>query len=90
MWNVCLGDNFVINNFIFTVSLEGYLIVIEKNTGNIVRINDVFNVFKAKKRSKIKPTGFIIGTKNIYLSTDKGKLLIIDINSGKTKKRRGN
>ena len=75
----------IINNFIFTVSLEGYLIVIEKNTGNIVRINDVFNVFKAKKRSKIKPTGFIIGTKNIYLSTDKGKLLIIDINSGKTK-----
>ena len=42
----------IINNFIFTVSLEGYLIVIEKNTGNIVRINDVFNVFKAKKRSK--------------------------------------
>ena len=38
-----------------------------------------------KKRSKIKPTGFIIGLNNIYLSTSNGRLLIINIFDGKTK-----
>ncbi len=73
----------IINNYIFTVSLEGFLIVIEKNSGNIIRVNDIFNNFKTKKRSKIKPSGFIVGIENIYLSTDSGQLLIIDINNGK-------
>ena len=40
--------------------------------------------FKPKKRKEIKPTGFIVGLKNIYLSTNIGKLLVIDIKSGKT------
>ena len=37
-----------------------------------------------KKRSKIKPEGFIVGNKNIYLTTSNGRLLIINILSGKT------
>ena len=40
--------------------------------------------FNPKKRSKIKPVGFIIGKKNIYLTTDNGRLLIIDTQSGLT------
>ena len=32
----------------------------------------------------MKPTGFIIGKKNIYLSTDNGQLIIINIMSGKS------
>ena len=75
----------LVGNYIFTVSLEGYLIVIEKNSGNIIRVTDVFNNFKKKKRDKIKPVGFIIGTNNIYLSTDNGRLMVIDIKSGRTK-----
>ncbi len=71
-------------NLLFTVSMEGYLVVIEKKSGNIIRITDVFENFKLKKRSNIKPTGFIIGSKNIYLSTSNGRLLIVDIVSGKT------
>ena len=39
-----------------------------------------------KKRSKIKPIGFIAGTKKILLSTNSGKLLIINISDGKTEK----
>ena len=65
-------------------SNEGFLFIIEKNTGNIIRVTDVFNNFKSKKRNQIKPTGFIVGIKNIYLSTSNGKLLVIDIVSGKT------
>ncbi len=75
----------IVGNYIFTVSLKGYLIVIEKNSGNIIRVSDIFSGFKEKNRQKIKPIGFIIGKNNIYLTTDHGRLMIIDIKSGKTK-----
>ena len=74
----------LVGNYLFTVSLDGYLVVIEKNTGNIIRVTDVFRNFKMKKRKDINPVGFIIGLKNIYLTTDNGRILIIDIKSGKT------
>ena len=35
--------------------------------------------------SIIEPIGFVVGSKNIYLTLNNGKLLIIDIASGKTK-----
>ncbi len=74
----------VVDNFIITVSLEGYLIVIDKITGNIIKVTDIFSSFKPKKRKEILPTGFVVGLKNIYLSTNIGRLLVIDIKSGKT------
>ena len=67
----------------FTVSLEGYLVILEKKTGNIIRVTDIFSNFKIKKRSNIKPTGFIVGLDNIYLTTSNGKLLVISIKTGK-------
>ena len=86
-WTNSVNSNLrptVIDNFIITVSLEGYLIVIDKITGNIIKVTDVFNNFNPKKRKEIFPTGFIVGLKNIYLSTNIGRLLVIDIKSGKT------
>ena len=74
----------LIGEYLISISLEGYLIFTEKKTGNIVRVTDVFQNFKIKKRSKINPTGFIVGINNIYLSSSNGRLLIIDIASGKT------
>ena len=73
----------VVDNYLFTISLEGYLIVIDKNSGNIIRVTDIFNHFPFKKRSKIRPEGFILGSNKIYLSTNNGRLLVIDISSGK-------
>ena len=73
----------LIGDYLFTVSLEGYLIVIDKKTGNILRINDVLSNFNQKKRDKIKPTGFTVGSNEIFLSTNIGRLLIIDIRTGK-------
>ena len=86
-WENSVNSNLrptVVDNFIITVSLEGYLIVIDKITGNIIKVTDIFNNFKPKKRKDILPTGFIVGLKNIYLSTNIGRLLVIDIKSGKT------
>jgi outer membrane protein assembly factor BamB len=74
----------VVGNYLFTVSLEGYLIVIEKKSGNIIKITDIFKNFKKKKRDKIKPIGFVVGLKNIYLTTDNGRILVIDTKTGKT------
>ena len=75
----------IVEKLLFTVSVDGYLVILEKNSGKIIRITDIFDKFKSKKRSKIKPTGFIIGLNNIYLSTSNGRLLIINIIDGKTK-----
>ncbi len=86
-WENTVNSNLrptLVDNFIITVSLEGYLVVIDKITGNIIKVTDVFNNFNPKKRKKILPTGFIVGLKNIYLSTNIGRLLVIDIKSGKT------
>ena len=60
------------------------MIILEKNTGNIIRVTDIFKNFKVKKRPNIKPTGFIVGLDKIYLSTSNGKLIVIDITTGKT------
>ena len=76
----------VVDKLIFTVSLEGFLIVMDRTTGDIIRVTDLFNIFKEKKRLDIIPIGFIIGAKNIYLTTDNGRLLVIDIETGKTVK----
>ena len=58
--------------------------LVKKNSGNIIRVTDIFQNFKTKIRDNITPVGFIIGLKNIYLSTSNGKLLVVDIYSGKT------
>ncbi len=72
-----------IDNFVFTVTEEGFLVIIESETGNIIRITNVFDRIKEKKRSNIKPIGFVVGSKNIYLTTSNGRLIAIDILTGK-------
>ena len=73
----------VIGNFVFTVTEEGFLVIIESETGNIIRITNVFDRIKEKKRSNINPIGFVVGSKNIYLTTSNGRLIAIDISTGK-------
>ncbi len=71
-------------NYIFNISQEGYLFVIDTETGNIIRITDVFTRFK--KREKITPVGFVIAKNKIYLSTDNGRILIINLTNSETEK----
>ena len=76
----------ITGNLIFTVSNEGYLIVIEKNKGNIIRVTDLFNNYKLKKRKNIKPVGFAIGNTNLYLTNSDGKMIIVDLSLGVVKR----
>ena len=74
----------LIGNYLISVSIEGYLIITKKKTGDIIRVTDIFQNFKIKNRTKIKPTGFVVGLNKIYLSTSNGRLLVVDVASGKT------
>ena len=69
-------------NLIFTVSNDGYLYVLQKNEGNIIRITDLYKNYKIKKRKNIKPVGFAIGKTNLYLTNTDGKMIIVDLNLG--------
>ena len=70
-------------NLIFTVSNEGYLYVVEKNNGNIIRISDLYSNYKTKKRKNVKPIGFAIGDTKLYLTNTDGKMIVVDLNLGK-------
>ena len=73
----------LVGNLIFTISNEGYLYLIDKNKGNIVRITDLFMNYKDKKRKNIYPIGFVIGDKNVFLTNSDGKMIIAGIKDGK-------
>ncbi len=73
----------LVGKYLFTISNEGYLIILERNNGNIIKVTDIFKNFKKKKRDKFKPIGFVVGLNNIYLTTDNGRLLVIEISTGK-------
>ena len=70
------------DNLVFTVSNEAYLYVIDKNKGNIIKINDLYLNYKIKKRKEIKPIGFAVGNSMLYLTSTDGKMIIVDLNSG--------
>ena len=72
----------LIGNLIFTISNDGFLYVIEKNNGNIIRITDLYKSYKEKKRVDIKPIGFVIGSRNLYLTNSDGNMNVIDLVTG--------
>jgi outer membrane protein assembly factor BamB len=72
----------VIGKLIITISEKGYLYIIDKKSGNIIRINDLYKNYKDKKRNQIKPTGFIVALNKIYLTNSDGKLIIVNSNEG--------
>ena len=81
-WKQAINSNLLpalIENYIFTITLEGYFTIINKDSGEIVRNTDIFSVFKKKHRKNIRPTGFIVGKESVFVTTNNGKLLVIDI-----------
>ncbi len=72
----------LIADLIFTISNEGYLYVVEKKNGNIIKVKDLYLNYKTKKRDKIYPVGFVIGQKNLYLTNSDGKMIVVELNLG--------
>ncbi len=74
----------IIDDLVFSVSEDGFLFVIEINSGNIIRSNNILKTIKNKKK-QIKPTGFIIAKSEAYISLNNGRLVKIDISTGSVK-----
>ena len=72
----------VIENYVFSVSKEGFLFVIDDKTGNVLRITNIFKNIENKKK-QIEPTGFILAQNKIYVSLNNGGLIKVDAISGK-------
>ena len=73
----------IVDEIIFSISSEGYLFIINKYTGDIIRITNIFKEINSKKLENSFMTGFVVGTKYIYLSIDNGKIYKINISTGK-------
>ncbi len=92
-WKQSINSNLrptYIQGLIFTISLEGYLAVIDARNGNIVRMTNIFGEMKnyEKKglladRKIIKPVGFIVSKDKIYTSLNNGRIIIIDVLTGR-------
>ncbi len=76
----------VISDYIVTISNEGLMILLNKNDGNILRINNILKNIKKKRREKYYPVGFIISNGKIYLSTKNGRLIIINFSDSTLQK----
>ncbi len=72
----------LIGDYIFTISNEGYLFTIQKNLGNIIRINDIYKIYDKKKKSKVKPIGFTVADNNLFLTSNDGKIMMIELMTG--------
>ncbi len=87
-WKQTLNSNLrptYADGLVFTVTLEGYLVAIDSRNGNIVRMTNIFDQIKKYKKNNIKPEGFIVAKDEIYLSLNNGKLIVIDITTGRSK-----
>ena len=69
----------LIEDLIITISDNGYLFVVDKEKGNIIKIKDIYKIYKDKHRKKIKPIGFSISQDKIYLSNNDGKLIVLEL-----------
>ena len=72
----------VISDYIITVSNEGLMIILNKQDGNILRINNILKNIKKKRRKNYYPVGFIISDNKVYLTTMNGRLFIINFLDG--------
>ena len=73
----------IFENIIFSISSDGYLFLVDKTNGNIIRVTDIFTNFSPKKIKKLSISGFVVGLNKIYLSLNNGKILEINISNGK-------
>ncbi len=76
----------LIGDYLVTISDNGLLIIMDKRTGQIIRINDLLKNIKEKKKKNYQPVGFLIGKFDIYVSTNNGRILVVNFKEGKIKK----
>jgi outer membrane protein assembly factor BamB len=86
----------LINDYLFSITMNGFLTIIDSKNGNLIRATDIFSFLRKKNRKNlitrktiiskenIEPVGFIVGLENLYVTTNTGRLLTVSIKTGKT------
>ena len=77
-----VGSPIVDGNNIFIVTENGYFVIIDKKSGDIISSNYILKVLKKKKRAT-EITGFIMGSGKIYSVTLNGYLIVSSGITGK-------
>ena len=67
---------------IFIVTENGYFVVIEKDTGEIISSTNILKILKRRKQ-ETKVSSFIMGSNKIYAITLNGFLISSSASSGK-------
>ena len=62
------------------------MILLDKNNGNIIRINNILKNIKEKKREQYYPVGFIMSQSKVYLTTLNGRLFVINFSDSSFQK----
>ena len=70
-----------LDKLIFTISYDGYLIILDSLTGDIIRSTKLTDDVNIKNKLFFK--GFLVGKNKIYISLSDGKILVVDILNGK-------
>ena len=86
-WKQTLNSNLrptFADGLVFTITLEGYLAVIDSRNGNIIRMTSVLDQIKNFEKKNIIPEGFIVAKDKIFLSLNNGRLIVIETLNGKT------
>ena len=76
----------IISDYLVTISDSGLLIIMNKETGQIIRINDLFKNINQKRKKKYQPVGFLVSKFYIYVSTNNGRILVVNFKEGKIEK----
>ena len=76
----------IIDDYLVTISDDGLFIVMNKKSGQIIRINDLFKNIKEKRKKNYQPIGFLVGKFYIYVSTNNGRILVVNFSKGKIEK----
>ena len=77
-----VGTPIVNGKNIFSVTENGYFVIMNRETGKIISSNNILKILKRKKQAT-KITGFIMGSGKIYSVTLNGYLIISSAISGK-------
>ena len=88
-WILGINSNLrpaLINNYLFTISENGYLVVVDIIKGKTVRSNYILDKFKLKQRNELVLQGFLIASNKVYVTTNLGYIIICSINSGEVEK----
>ena len=76
----------IIGDYLVTISDDGLLVAMNKESGQIIRITDLFKNIKEKRKKKFQPIGFLVGKFYIYVSTNNGRVLVVNFREGKIEK----